>query len=184
MRRKDREMDRDFALDIIDKSEYGVLGIVDGDTPYTVPLSIVRDEDKLYFHSAIAGKKVELLKDGCHVSISFAISVNVPNLFTREEIENMIEKGEFASMGSKVFTTEFKSAHIIGRCKKVEDKSKKISALMLICKKYTPDIYDLAYKFIEKSLNRTNVYEIDIEEIKGKRKAFGPDRNELKWGMK
>ena len=62
MRRKDREMDRVFAFNIIDKSEYGVLSMLDDEgEPYGLPLSLVRYGDLLYFHSAKLGKKVDAL---------------------------------------------------------------------------------------------------------------------------
>ena len=39
MRRKDREMDRDFALQVLDKCEYAVLATVNPDgTPYCLSL--------------------------------------------------------------------------------------------------------------------------------------------------
>lgn len=50
MRRKDREMDREFGLKVIDKATYGVLAMVDEGKPYCIPLSIVRDGNTLYFH--------------------------------------------------------------------------------------------------------------------------------------
>lgn len=35
MRRKDREMDKDFAFDVIDKSTYGVISMIDqNNEPY------------------------------------------------------------------------------------------------------------------------------------------------------
>ncbi|MDO5725663.1 MAG: pyridoxamine 5'-phosphate oxidase family protein [Tissierellia bacterium] len=182
MRRKDREMDREYALDIVDRSDYGVLAIAENNIPYTVILSIVRVGDYLYFHSATGGKKVELLKDGSIVSLSFACDVKVPELISREKIEEMVSKGQVATLGSRVYTTEFGSAHIMGRVKKIEDEEEKIMALIELCKKYTPKVYDLANDFIQMSINRTNVYRISIDEISGKRKAFNEAGEELKWG--
>jgi len=52
MRRKDREMGRDFGYYVIDRARYGILSMIDGDEPYGIPLSIVRHEENLYFHSA------------------------------------------------------------------------------------------------------------------------------------
>lgn len=53
MRRKDRAMNKEFGLKLIDKSDYGVVSMVDSENkPYSLPLSIVRDEQLLYFHSA------------------------------------------------------------------------------------------------------------------------------------
>ena len=56
MRRKDREMNAEFGLEVIDRAEFGVLSLVDpqGEV-YSVPLSIARDGSQLYFHSARSG---------------------------------------------------------------------------------------------------------------------------------
>lgn len=184
MRRKDREMNLEFALEVIDKSEYGVLGMIDSGSPYTVILSIIRDGDSLYFHSAKSGKKVDLFSENDYVSVSFVSYVKVPSLFTHDEIESMIEAGDFASVGSKVFTTEFKSTHVMGKLSEVTDQDEKTNALINICKKYTPEFVEQALPFIKNSYNRTAVYKIDIEEIHGKRKAFDSSGEELKWGKK
>jgi len=71
MRRKDREMDQDFACDVIDRSQFGVLACVTPDgKPYAVPLSIARNGNRLFFHSATAGSKVDYLPDGQEVASS------------------------------------------------------------------------------------------------------------------
>ena len=81
MRRKDREMGRDFGLTIIDKSQYGVLSVTDlNDQPYAIPLSVVRKDDWLYFHSAKSGTKVDLLQSGATVCVTFVGKVNVPEV--------------------------------------------------------------------------------------------------------
>lgn len=62
MRRKDREMSSEFALEVVDKCEYAVLSMTDlQNEPYAVPLSIVRIGSCIYFHGAKAGKKSEIL---------------------------------------------------------------------------------------------------------------------------
>ena len=54
MRRKDREMSAEFGLSVIDKAQFGVLSLVNMENEvYSLPLSIARDGDRLYFHSAI-----------------------------------------------------------------------------------------------------------------------------------
>jgi nitroimidazol reductase NimA-like FMN-containing flavoprotein (pyridoxamine 5'-phosphate oxidase superfamily) len=70
MRRNDREMDREFGLKVIDKSRFGIMSMLDKDEPYGIPLSIVRDEDTLYFHSAMDGRKVKVLGDNPKVSVA------------------------------------------------------------------------------------------------------------------
>ena len=63
MRRKDRERDRAFAYDVIDRCEYGVAAMAgEGGAPYCVPLSLVRLGDTLYFHCALEGTKLDCLR--------------------------------------------------------------------------------------------------------------------------
>lgn len=53
MRRKDREMNRDFALYVADKCEYATMAMTDEKgLPYCVPVTIVRKGEYIYFHSA------------------------------------------------------------------------------------------------------------------------------------
>ena len=51
MRRKDREMPKEFALQVVDKCQYATLSMISDGKPYCVPLSIVRIDDFVYFHS-------------------------------------------------------------------------------------------------------------------------------------
>ena len=85
MRRKDREMSREYGLSVIDRSAFGILSVKDPDNPdlpYSIPLSIVRLGEKLYFHSARDGRKYELLQDGPQGRIVFVDRVRVPDLFS------------------------------------------------------------------------------------------------------
>ena len=81
MRRKDRQMPLHFAHQVIDKAQYGVVSMIDGDNPYSVPLSIVRSGDVLYFHSAKQGRKVDVLASNANVSILFVGDKRVVNKY-------------------------------------------------------------------------------------------------------
>ena len=64
MRRKDREMDENFAYYVADKCEWATVAVTDEKgLPYCFTISPAREEDVLYFHSALAGKKVDCLKN-------------------------------------------------------------------------------------------------------------------------
>ena len=53
MRRKDREMPEAFGWAVADKCEWAVLGLIDADGEvYPVPVTIVREGSRVYFHSA------------------------------------------------------------------------------------------------------------------------------------
>ena len=184
MRRKDREMNREFGMKIIDKSRYGVISMVDEDNePYGIPLSIVRDGDNLYFHSAMEGRKVKIFEKNPNASVVFVGEIKVPENYTKEELDEIVkDESKAVLLISSVFTTEYESAVVKGKVKLVEDKEEKIKAMKLICEKYTPtkmDYFDMA---IKAGLKRTNVYSIKIEEFTGKRKKYDTDGEEMKWG--
>ena len=64
MRKASREMDAAFALEVLDKAPYITVSFTRADgTPYGVPLSLARTDDKtFYFHCAQEGDKLEHLK--------------------------------------------------------------------------------------------------------------------------
>ena len=59
MRRKDRKLDEQIAVSLLEHCEYAVLSTVDGDgNPYGVPISPVLEGKNLYFHCALEGRKL------------------------------------------------------------------------------------------------------------------------------
>ena len=184
MRRKDREMSEEFALELIDRLPFGVLSLVDNDgMPYGIPLSLVRKERNFYFHSAKSGKKVDALQEGSNVCITFVGDTQIPDLFSDSELADFSKdenKGQV--LISKVFTTEFESALAFGKVYKVTDEKERIDAMRLICEKYTPSkmpLFDLA---IRSGMSRTVVYRIETQQITAKRKKFDSQGEEMKWG--
>lgn len=184
MRRKDREMNKEFAFEIIDKSAYGIVSMVARDSqPYAIPLSIVREKETLYFHSAKEGKKVDIFVSAPNVVITFVGQVKVPDIFSLEELEIMATDGQKAKLLiNHTFTTEYESAIVSGKIKLVDNEVEKTQALRLICEKYTPDKMAYFPLAIEASLNRTNVYKVLINEFSAKRKKYDTNGEEMKWG--
>lgn len=184
MRRKNREMSKEFGMKVIDKARYGVISMVgESNKPYGIPLSIVRDVDILYFHSAKDGKKVKLLERNTNVSVAFVGQTEIPENYTEDELNEII-KDEFKTklLISNVFTTEFESVIVTGQVKPVKDEDEKIKAMRLICEKYTPTKMDYFPMAIKAGLERVNVYGIEIEEITAKRKKYDENKKELKYG--
>ena len=178
MRRKDREMSREFGLEVINRAAYGVLSVVDSDgAPYALPLSIVRDGENLYFHSARAGHKVELFNHEPSATIVFVGRVEVPDVYTSEVLESLQEGDSrlFGSMLSRIFTTDFESAIVKGQVIRVADHEECVHALRLICEKYTPEKMDLFDKAVESGMPHTAIYRIKIDMITAKRKLVLPD---------
>lgn len=64
LRRKDRILDSDIALEIIKNNKYGILSVHGEDGyPYGIPMHYIFDEDSLYFHcSKDGGHKIDAIK--------------------------------------------------------------------------------------------------------------------------
>lgn len=183
MRRQDRKMDKEFALKIIDKSRFATLSMIDTkDQPYGIPISFARDDNTIYFHSALEGKKITILKNNPLVSMSFVGAVKTPTIYSKNEIDNFIKKNEMDLLTRKIFTTEFESTILSGKVHFIENKKEKIKGLRLICNKYTPDYMSYFDFAVESSLTHTQVFRLDISEISGKRKKFDSSGEEMKWG--
>ena len=149
MRRKDRERDRDFGLAVIDRCEYGTVAI-QGEEPYCLPLSLVRVEEDLYFHCALEGKKLDLMRANSAVWVSFVG-------------ENTAAKDDF--------TTYFTSAMVKGTATEVTDKAEMIMALRALCEKLTPSCMAEFDDAAARSLPVTGIWKIHMDEISAKEKA-------------
>ncbi len=174
MRRKDREMDRDFGLAVIDQAEYGILSMVDDDQmPYGLPLSLVRVDDTLYFHAAKVGRKVEILSKNNAVSIAFIGRVKVPQKYNNAELDEIVKQpNKVGTILSNVFTTEFESAIVTGKAILVVEEDEKIKALQAICQKYTPTKMQYADIAIKAGVSSVAIYKIEIETLSAKCKKL------------
>ena len=156
MRRKDRARDEDFSLALMDRCSHGVVALTTGeDTPYCLPLSLVRVGRSLYFHCAHQGRKVELMRACPKVCVTF-VGGDCPAF---------VEPSEY--------TTYFQSVIVTGTVQEVTGDAEKITALRALCQKLTPqamdgDRFDQA---VGRSLKATGVWRIDMEDISGKEKA-------------
>jgi|LSQX01.3.fsa_nt_gb nitroimidazol reductase NimA-like FMN-containing flavoprotein (pyridoxamine 5'-phosphate oxidase superfamily) len=183
MRRKDREMSAEFGLSVIDRAQFGVLSLVNMENEvYSLPLSIARDGDRLYFHSATAGLKTELLEDGKKVRVVFVSDVRVPDLLDEQTLEEIVQEGqELSTLGSKVFTTEYSSAIVSGRVSKLREDQQKLHGLRIISEKFVPAKMAFFEAAASASLDITDVYWIEIESITAKRKKFDQQGQEMKF---
>ncbi|MDR2793719.1 MAG: pyridoxamine 5'-phosphate oxidase family protein [Treponema sp.] len=149
MRRKDREMDRAYAEQVIDRAAFAALATVNDDgTPYCMPLSPVRDGEYVYFHCAREGKKITNMRARPKVCLTFVGAVSAP-------------EGKF--------TLHYESAVVSGVAEEIPDKDEKIRALKRICARYTPGNMAAFDEAIERSLAVTGVWKVRIDEISGKK---------------
>ncbi len=152
MRRADKQIsDRDEIDGIMRRSKVCRLALLDGERPYLVPLCFGYDGSALYFHSAPAGKKIDLLKKNRNVCFEFdADAEAIP---------------ADASCG---WTMRYRSVIGSGAASFVEDQGAKSAALKIIMRQYT----DGPHEFPEEMLRKIAVIKVVIDEISGKVSGF------------
>ena len=168
MRKASREMDAAFALEVLDKAPYITVSFTRPDgTPYGVPLSLARTDDKtFYFHCALEGDKLDCIAANPRVALS-AVTKCAPTVGPKD--------------GS--FTLQYKSAMAVGKAEIVKDRDEKIKALRAICQRFLPKYMDAFNDAIARSLERTAVVKITLTEPPtGKRKQYDKQGDELKYG--
>lgn len=149
MRRSNRQMSDTDAKEVLHNGEYGVMSTIGSDgCPYGVPLNFAFDGERIYFHCAKdVGHKQENL--GFRNAVSFCVVCS-----------NAVKSAEF--------TEKFDSVIAFGTAQKADDSQKRYG-LELLIKKYSADFYEKGMAYIEKAFDKTDVYEIDIAKISGKR---------------
>ena len=150
MRRKDRQMPEEFAWEVVDKCEYAFLAMTAEDgTPYGLPVTIVRKDKQVYFHSAMEGRKVRCLRANPRVCLTCVGDTEIQQ---------------------DRFTTLYESAVAFGTVCEVTEDAEKVEALRLLCQRHTPENMAGFDGAIQASLKRTAIWKITVEEISGKAK--------------
>lgn len=145
MRRKKNQMNDFDVLELLKNTSEGTLGTIsDNDYPYTVVLNYVYYNDKVYFHSAKEGHKIDNILS--NPNVSFTVFDNV------EVIE---EK----------FTTKYQSVTLFGKAKIIPGNKE---VLMELIKKYSPNFLESGRAYVHKSFDTTVLVEISIEHMTGK----------------
>ena len=152
MRRKDREITEEAAVvAIIENARVCRLAMVDGDRPYMVPLCFGYQDRALYFHSALKGRKIDLLRKSPHVC------------FELEAVAEAVAAEKACDWGMK-----YQSVIGFGRAEFIEDADDKRRALDIIMAHYD----NKGYSFPEKEMNAAAVFKVAIESMTGKQSGF------------
>lgn len=146
MRRKDRELTKQQALEILQLGDYGVLATFNGDYPYAVPVNYAFDGEYIYIHCAKEGHKIENLKKFSNICFTVVKSYEI----LPDEL-----------------STAYESVIVFGKASIIENEDEKRRALETIGKKYSDDLQKIQNE-ISSSLDRVNIIKITIENISGK----------------
>lgn len=168
MRKASREMNSDWALEIMRKAPYITVSFTRKDgSAYGVPLSLASGEDNIwYFHCALEGDKLDAIAAHPEVCLS-AVTKCQPTVGPKD--------------GS--FTLQYRSAIAFGKAELVTDTNEKIHALKLICQRFLPKHMAAFDEAIQRSIDHTAVVRITIiGKPTGKRKQYDNNGKEMKYG--
>lgn len=168
MRKKSREMDSQWAIEVMRKAPYITVSFTRADgTAYGVPLSLASKNDHVwYFHCASEGDKLNAIAEHPEVCLS-AVTKCQPTIGPKD--------------GS--FTLQYRSAIAFGKAEIVTDTDEKILALKSISERFLPKHMAAFDAAVERSLHRTAVVRITLSAPPtGKRKQYDKDGEEMKYG--
>lgn len=148
MRRSDRAMSEEKAWQVLDQGIYGILATTGDDGwPHGVPLNYVRVADKVYFHCAVEGKKLDNIQ--ANPKVCFTVIGN-------HEVQ------------PKQFTINYESVMVYGQASEVNAVEEKVAALMHLVRKYSPEFEAQGEAYARAAVDKTRVYQIEIEHVSGK----------------
>jgi len=148
MRRKNQALTREENLAILKKNTAGVLSVLGEDEyPYGVPLSYTYIDNKIIFHGAKSGHKIDAIKK--HNKASFCV------------IDQDIVIPERNS-------TNYKSVIAFGKMHLIEDENEKANWLRELTYKYSPVYQENNEKEIVLEMPYVSVMILEIEYLSGK----------------
>ncbi len=146
-------LDDSQAREILEKMDFGHLGMSESAQPYIIPVNYVLHEDAVYIHTGFKGKKLDIISG--NPKVCFEVS----------------EMGELIS-GRKAckFSVDYISVIVTGTATIVEDLDERLSALNALMQKHDPEktYEDLTLD----DMKRVNVIKIGISDISGKKYVF------------
>ena len=147
MRRGKQLLSMKDTIIVMDSCTNGILACLgDEDYPYAVPLSYVYFNDKIYFHSAKVGHKID------------AIIKNPKVSFTVVDEDTIV---------SEEYTTYFRSVIAFGKARVVEG-DERLEAFEALVEKYSGDQPEEAKHKEITGCKEAYIIAIDVEHITGK----------------
>ena len=150
MRRQDRQLTRPEAEEILANGLYGVLSInAADDYAYGVPFSYVYQDNRIYLHCALEGKKLNLMRRNNKVGFCVVSGA-----------EPLPHK----------YSMKYRSAMAFGKAVEVQDDREKLAALIALVEKYYTDQAHIEKGKVKaaESLDKTLVIRIDVDHLTGK----------------
>jgi len=142
MQRKD-EMET-----VLNRAEYGFLGMIQNNKPYVLPMSFAYNQDKIFLHSALKGLKLDCIRTNPEVCFSVSQQQLVPHTDPCQ------------------FSVRYRSVIARGKAEIVDEPDEKLKALNIIASKYAK-CSNLSPLDLKKA-QTVAVIVISIDDITGK----------------
>ena len=147
MRRQDLEITEiDQIEGIVSRALRCCIGMVDGAEPYVVPVCFGYERNALYFHSALEGRKVDILRRSNRVCFEMDTDLEVVG----------------AAMGCE-WSMKYRSVMGTGTARILETDEEEAHGLELIMRHYAGDDFHLPERLPANVL----VIRVDIDSISG-----------------
>lgn len=148
MRRKKQLLSEEETVKVLMRNTSGTLALIGDDGyPYSVPISYVYCDNKIIFHSAKSGHKVDAIKNNNKASFS------------------VIDKDQIVP---EEYTTYFRSVIAFGKITILENDEEKKFAVDVLAQKYYPGHEAERRQEINKGMPALAVMEFNIEHMTGK----------------
>ncbi|UTB32155.1 MAG: pyridoxamine 5'-phosphate oxidase family protein [Methanobacterium sp. ERen5] len=152
MRRSEKEIkDIKIIHNILNEADVCRIGFSKANKPYIVPMNFGFDENHIYLHSSVEGKKMEILKEN-------------KNICFEVDVKSEIVKSEKPCNWGMHYMSVIGS----GTAELIEKPEEKIRVLDIIMRKYDDEGLN-SHDYSESSLKRTAVIQVNITELTGKR---------------
>lgn len=147
MRRFKQGLTEQECADVLTHAQRGVLAVHgENGYPYAFPMNYIYQNEKIYFHCAKAGHKLDAL--ACDPKVSFCVMD-----------EGFRKSGEWA--------WNIKSVVLFGRVKPIDSAEASIEMVRQIALKYYPTAED-AEEEVRKAGAQAQILELTIDHITGK----------------
>ncbi len=157
MKKQDKQIhDESIIHDILTSNTICRMALSDNGMPYIVPMNYGYQDNAVYLHTALEGKKIDIINRNSNVCFEITDSIDLV----------------FGERGCDC-TTKFRSVIGYGTISPVLHKDEKVNALRAIMKQHTGKSH---WEFDNSIVQKTMVLKISIESLTGKLEKHLPSQ--------
>lgn len=143
-----QQLSKEETETILREGTSGVLALVeDNSYPYAVPVNYLYEKNRIYFHGARNGQKIEMIRKNAKAS------------FCVIGMEKIVPKK---------YTTFYQSAIAFGQIRIIEDESEKREAIEHLAAKFCSNDKEGIREEIARGWNALSMFVLEVEHMTGK----------------